>query len=203
MTQTERIKGMEQRLDRASAAVMRLSAALDDYAEAQEDIRALEAYYGSDEWKQEAQRRGLDTEASTPIVIQNYLSDKSVEMFRLTHVFERAELEARNEIKWETYTKKIQIEARIFGDLCMNHILPVATRYQSTLIDNVHKIKDIFDAETAASLNKNNLQLIQQISDILLGIFIDLPEKSLVELFFIQCRFEIQTQIHGIQTIDQ
>jgi hypothetical protein len=53
MTQTERIKEMEQRLDRASAAVMRLSAALDDYAEAQEDIHALEAYYGSNEWKQD------------------------------------------------------------------------------------------------------------------------------------------------------
>ena len=134
-----------------------------------EDIRTcrpihFEGNGYSDEWKAEAERRGLDTEASTPIVIQNYLSDKSVEMFRLTHVFERAELEARNEIKWETYTKKIQIEARIFGDLCMNHILPVATRYQSTLIDNVHKIMDIFDADTATALNKNNLQLIQQIS---------------------------------------
>ena len=119
----------------------------------------------SDEWRQEAERRGLDTESSCPIVINNYLSERSVKMFQTTHVFERAELEARNEIKWETYTKKIQIEARIFGDLCMNHIIPVATRYQSTLIDNVHKIRGIFDAAKAQQLNRNNIQLIEQLSE--------------------------------------
>ena len=86
-------------------------------------------------------------------------------MFRKTHVFNRAELEARNEIKWETYTKKIQIEARIFGDLCLNHIIPVATRYQSSLIDNVHKTAQIFPAEMASSLSANNINLIQQISE--------------------------------------
>ena len=75
------------------------------------------------------------------------------------------ELEARLEIKQETYTKKIQIEARIFGDLCLNHIIPVATRYQSRLIDNVHKVNEIFPTETAARLSANNLSLIQQISE--------------------------------------
>ena len=119
----------------------------------------------SDEWKQEAARRGLDVEASCPLVIDRYLDERSVEMFRKTHVFNRAELEARNEIKWETYTKKIQIEARIFGDLCLNHIIPVATRYQSSLIDNVHKTAQIFPAETASALSANNINLIQQISE--------------------------------------
>ena len=135
-----------------------------------EDIRTCKPIHFdgngySDEWRQEAKRRGLDTESSCPIVINNYLSERSVKMFHTTHVFERAELEARNEIKWETYTKKIQIEARIFGDLCMNHIVPVATRYQSQLIDNVHKIREIFDAEQATRLNKDNIQLIEQISE--------------------------------------
>ena len=119
----------------------------------------------SDEWKQEAARRGLDTEASVPLVIDRYLDPSSVDMFAKTHVFGRAELEARNEIKWETYTKKIQIEARIFGDLCLNHIIPVATRYQSTLIDNVHKLKEIFPEETACQLSQDNLSLIRQISE--------------------------------------
>ena len=135
-----------------------------------EDIRTCKPIHFdgngySEEWRAEAQRRGLDTESSCPIVIGNYLTPTSVEMFKTTHVFERAEIEARNEIKWETYTKKIQIEARIFGDLCMNHIIPVATRYQSTLIDNVHKLTEIFDNETSAQLNKNNIQLIQQLSE--------------------------------------
>ena len=119
----------------------------------------------SEEWKQEAARRGLDVEASCPLVIDRYLDDASVKMFALTKVFNRAELEARNEIKWETYTKKIQIEARIFGDLCLNHIIPVATRYQSTLIDNVHKLHEIFDDDTAKSLSCDNISLIKQISE--------------------------------------
>ena len=119
----------------------------------------------SEEWKLEAARRGLDVEASCPLVIDRYLDEASIEMFRKTHVFNRAELEARNEIKWETYTKKIQIEARIFGDLCLNHVIPVATRYQSALIDNVHRVSKIFPAETAARLSANNIALIQQIAE--------------------------------------
>ena len=119
----------------------------------------------SEEWKREAERRGLDVEASCPLVIDRYLDEASVKMFAKTGVFNRAELAARNEIKWDTYTKKIQIEARIFGDLCLNHIIPVATRYQSQLIDNVHKLQGIFDATTAQLLSEDNLSLIKQISE--------------------------------------
>ena len=61
--------------------------------------------------------------------------------------------------------KKVQVEARIFGDMCMNHIIPVATRYQSALIDNVHKVQEVFPAETAARLNAKNLELIEKISE--------------------------------------
>lgn len=118
----------------------------------------------SDEWRQEAERRGLDVESSCPLVFDRYLDQSSVDMFAKAHVFTRSELEARNEIKWETYTKKVQIEARIFGDLCMNHIIPVATRYQSTLIDNVHKMQQIFPAEEAARLSAKNVELIRNIA---------------------------------------
>ncbi|MBO4802287.1 MAG: glutamine synthetase III [Bacteroidaceae bacterium] len=119
----------------------------------------------SDEWRREAARRGLDTEGSVPLVIDRYLDPASVEMFKKTKVFELAEIQARNEIKWDTYTKKIQIEARVFGDLCLNHIIPVATRYQSALIDNVHKTAQIFPKETAERLSVNNVALIQQIAE--------------------------------------
>ena len=119
----------------------------------------------SDEWRREAARRGLDTEGSVPLVIDRYLDPASVEMFKKTKVFELAEIQARNEIKWDTYTKKIQIEARVFGDLCLNHIIPVATRYQSALIDNVHKTAQIFPKETAERLSANNVALIQQIAE--------------------------------------
>ena len=84
----------------------------------------------SDEWKAEAARRGLDCETSVPVIFDNYLKESSVRMFESTGVMTRKELEARNEVKWETYTKKIQIEARVLGDLAMNHIIPTATRYQ-------------------------------------------------------------------------
>ena len=119
----------------------------------------------SDEWKAEAARRGLDCETSCPLMIDTYLDERTVRMFETTNVMTRTELEARNEIKWETYTKKIQIEARIFGDLCMNHIIPVVTKYQSVLIDNVHKLKEIFPAEQAAKISANNLNIIEQISE--------------------------------------
>ena len=119
----------------------------------------------SEEWKLEAARRGLDVEASCPLVIDRYLDAASVAMFAKTKVFTHSELEARNEIKWETYTKKVQIEARIFGDLCLNHIIPVATRYQSQLIDNVHKLNEIFPSDVAASLSGDNISLIKQISE--------------------------------------
>lgn len=101
----------------------------------------------SDEWKEEAARRGLDCEASVPRIFDAYLKPESVEMFKKAGVFTDVELEARNEVKWEMYTKKLQIEARVLGDLAINHIIPVATRYQSLLLDNVMKIKSIFDGD--------------------------------------------------------
>ena len=85
-------------------------------------------------------------------------------MFESMHVMKEYELRARNEIKWETFTKKIQIEARVFGDLAMNHIIPVATRYQSVLIDNVKKVSQVFDKEEADKLNADNISLIRRIS---------------------------------------
>ncbi|MDD7527495.1 MAG: glutamine synthetase III, partial [Bacteroidaceae bacterium] len=95
----------------------------------------------SDEWKAEAARRGLDCETSVPKIFDAYLSETSVKMFESTGVMTRKELEARNEVKWEMYTKKIQIEARVLGDLAMNHIIPIANKYQTELIDNVYKMK--------------------------------------------------------------
>ena len=119
----------------------------------------------SDEWKAEAARRGLDCETSVPVIFDNYLKESSVRMFESTGVMTRKELEARNEVKWETYTKKIQIEARVLGDLAMNHIIPTATRYQTSLIDNVYKMKDLFPADKASALSSRNLEIIEDIAN--------------------------------------
>ena len=118
----------------------------------------------SDEWKAEAARRGLDCETSVPVIFDNYLKESSVRMFESTGVMTRKELEARNEVKWETYTKKIQIEARVLGDLAMNHIIPTATKYQTSLIDNVYKMKDLFPADKASILSSRNLEIIEDIA---------------------------------------
>ena len=119
----------------------------------------------SDEWKEEAARRGLDCETSVPRIFDAYLKESSIHMFESTGVMNRKELIARNEVKWEMYTKKIQIEARVFGDLSMNHIIPVCTHYQSQLAKNVQSMYDIFPAETAAQLTSRNKKIIEEIAE--------------------------------------
>ena len=118
----------------------------------------------SDEWKAEAAKRGLDTETSCPVIFERYLDPASIQLFESLGVMTKKELEARNEVKWETYTKKIQIEARVLGDLSMNHIIPVATSYQSALLKNVERMTAAFPAEKAAALNARNLKLIEEIA---------------------------------------
>ena len=119
----------------------------------------------SEEWKAEAARRGLDCECSCPLIFDHYLKPESIKMFESQNVMNKFELHARNEIKWETYTKKIQIEARIFGDICMNHIIPVITNYQTMLLDNVHKMNQVFQPAEADKLTANNKEIIREISE--------------------------------------
>ena len=119
----------------------------------------------SDEWVEEAKRRGLDCEKSCPVIFERYLDEDSIKMFESMNVMKRPELEARNEVKWETYTKKIQIEARVMGDLSMNHIIPVATHYQSQLAKNVEGMMEIFGAEEGKALTARNMKIIREIAE--------------------------------------
>ncbi len=119
----------------------------------------------SDEWVKEAAKRGLDVERSCPVVFEHYLDESSVQMFESTKVMNRKELEARNEVKWETYVKTVQIEARVLGDLAMNHIIPVSTHYQSQLIKNVQGMKDVFTYDKAERLSARNMKLIEEIAE--------------------------------------
>ncbi len=118
----------------------------------------------SEAWVDEARRRGLDVEKSCPVIFERYLDDTSVQMFETTKVMNRKELEARNEVKWEMYVKTVQIEARVLGDLAMNHIIPVSTHYQSQLIKNVQGMKDVFPADKAGRLSARNMKLIEEIA---------------------------------------
>ncbi len=118
----------------------------------------------SDEWKEEAARRGLDCETSVPLIFDAYQRRSSVDMFRTTGVFSEVELAARNEVKWEMYTKKVQIEARVLGDLAINHVIPVAMRYQSILLDNITKINSIFSAEKAETLAETDIATVEKLA---------------------------------------
>ena len=119
----------------------------------------------SDEWVAEAEKRGLDVEKSCPVIFDRYLDKESIDMFESMHIMNRKELEARNEVKWETYTKKIQIEARVLGDLSMNHIIPVATHYQTRLAKNVSAMRDIFPAQEATQLTTRNVKIVKEIAE--------------------------------------
>ena len=164
----EALTHFKQRVDKLMAAGEdRLSAILDVV---REDIRTCRPIHFdgngySNEWVEEAKRRGLDTESSAPVVFDRYLDEASVRMFEGQNVMQRNELEARNEVKWDTYTKKIQIEARVLGDLSMNHIIPVATDYQSRLSRNVERLMAIYGPEEGRKLSERNMKIIREIAD--------------------------------------
>ena len=117
----------------------------------------------SDEWQREAQKRGLDTERCVPKMFLENVKPSAVDMFEKLGVFTAAELQARNEVKFETYVKLIQIEARTLGDLAINHIIPAATTYQSKLLKNVALMKSLFPQEWE-SLSAYEISLIKKIA---------------------------------------
>lgn len=119
----------------------------------------------SDEWIIEAKDRGLDTENSAPLMFDSYLSESSVKMFEKTGIFTKKELEARNEVKWEMYTKKVQIESRVLGDLAINHIIPAAVNYQGRLLDNLYKIKQLFPEGKSNKIGEADMETVEKISN--------------------------------------
>ncbi|MBR4926508.1 MAG: glutamine synthetase III [Prevotella sp.] len=119
----------------------------------------------SDEWVEEATRRGLDVEKSCPVIFDRYLDPESIEMFEKLNIMNRKELRARNEVKWETYTKKIQIEARVLGDLSLNHIIPVAVHYQTRLAKNVSSMIEVFGKEEGKDLTARSIKIVREIAE--------------------------------------
>lgn len=164
----EALTDFKTRVDQMVAKGEELTGAIIDIV--REDIKTCKPIHFdgngySDEWKEEAARRGLDTESSCPIVFERYLDPETYKMFSDMNVMQPNELVARNEVKWETYTKRIQIEARVMGDLSMNHIIPVATHYQSQLAKNVQNMIDVFGSDEAKKLSSRNIHIIRQIAE--------------------------------------
>lgn len=119
----------------------------------------------SEEWRIEAERRGLSNHANTPDAIKAYISQKAIDLFAKHHIFTKRELEARYEIKLDKYVRKIQIESRLIGDLSINHIIPTAITYQNTLIANIKGLKDVLDSKSFVKLSRGQVQTIKDISE--------------------------------------
>jgi glutamine synthetase len=115
----------------------------------------------SDDWKKEAQKRGLKNVNNPIEALDFYLSDKSRKLFASLDVLTERELEAHTHVKWDIYTKKIQIESRVLGDLVLNHIVPTAVRYQTELIQNVQGLKEIFPDKDFREIATGRLELIE------------------------------------------
>ena len=133
------------------------------------DVVCFDGNGYTDEWKAEAARRGLDTETSVPEMIKTFTRPESVKLFTDLGIYSVKELEARNEVKWEMYSKKVQIEARVMGRMAINHIIPAALAYQSKLLQNITLMKDVWPdsykekAEVALDLASRISNLVQDI----------------------------------------
>ncbi len=132
----------------------------------------------SDEWKVEAQSRGLDCETSVPLIIDRYLHTNTIDMFRRTGVLNEAELRSRCEVKWDIYAMKLQIESRTLGDLVINHVLPAARRYQSLVLDNIIKMHSVFHASQADQLTEQDSLLVQRIVENINAISLHVDEMK-------------------------
>jgi glutamine synthetase len=123
----------------------------------------------SEAWEKEAKKRGLSNHKTTPEALKAKVSKKALDLFKQLNVMNHVEVEARYEIELEEYTKKIQIEGRVLGDIARNNVIPTAIRYQNTLIENVRGLKEIFGAEYE-KLAKEQIAIIRQISGHIEGI---------------------------------
>ncbi|MCR5861772.1 glutamine synthetase III [Flavobacterium sp. J372] len=123
----------------------------------------------SEAWEQEAAKRGLSNFKTTPKALKAKVSEQTLQLFEEMNVMNHVEVEARYEIELEEYTKKIQIEGRVLGDISRNHVIPTAIRYQNTLIENVRGLKEIFGKEFE-TIGKEQITLIKEISEHIAGI---------------------------------
>ena len=137
---------------------------LKKYISESKDIR-FEGNNYSDEWIKEAKSRNLTNISSTPEALKTYVSPKTIALFEEYDILSKKELYARYETYLENYTKKMQIESKVIGDLATNHIIPIAIKYQNILIENTKGLKDVLDQKTYVKLSKNQISTIKVISE--------------------------------------
>ncbi len=118
----------------------------------------------SEDWVSEAKKRGLNNIKNVPEALKYYINEKTINLFENQNILSKRELQARYEIRLEKFIKNIQIESRILGDLSVNHIIPIAIKYQNFLIKNLKGLKDLFGDEISEEIKNNSLKTIKQIS---------------------------------------
>lgn len=156
-------KDVETRQEQGESKEVAIFEVLKSYIKESKPIRFDGNGY-SDEWLEEASKRGLNCEKSIPLQYDAYLKPEAVRMFGEVGVLNQKELEARNEVKWEMYIKKVQIEARVLGDLSLNHIIPVVIRYQNVLLENLTRLKETFGSDEYEELSREPKSLTRKIA---------------------------------------
>lgn len=150
----------------------------------------------SDEWHQEAEKRGLPNIPTTPLALDAMVTDKAKSLFESNNVLNHVELEARHEIELEKYMKRVQIEARIMGELCTSHVLPAAIKYQNLLINNIKGLKEIGLKEESYT---NQKQILEKISEHI-NVLSDLVEKMIEARKIVNAMTDIRTKAIGYQS---
>ena len=118
----------------------------------------------SEQWKEEAARRGLSNISKVPEALMHYTDNQSRAVLLGEHIFNESELTSRLEVELEKFTKKIQIESRVLGDLAINHIVPIAVSYQNRLLENLRGLKEIFSQEEYEEMSEDRKELVREIS---------------------------------------
>lgn len=156
-SQVQELVAKDMKKDDAIFQVLR------QYISESKSIRFEGNGYG-EEWVREAKKRGLSNIQSTPEALDKLLEEKSMKLFNENGILNQRELDARYEIDLERFTKKLQIESRVIGDLALNHIIPAAIEYQNVLIENISGIKAVFSEKEFVKLSATQTHLLQDIS---------------------------------------
>ena len=163
------------------------------------DVICFDGNGYTEEWKQEAARRGLDTETSVPEMIKAFTTPQAIELFTSLGIHTRKELEARNEIKWEIYSKKVQIEARVMGRMASNHVIPAAIAYQNTLLKNIALTREAFP-DTWKEQAKVAIEVSQKISALVTEVRqrVDAMVEARKKANVLDCEYEKARAYHEI-----
>jgi glutamine synthetase len=154
---SEEVDALIEKGDKKEIAIMQV---IQKYIVASKKI-LFEGDGYSEAWHKEAEKRGLPNLKTTPVALDAMVTDKAKKLFKDNGIYTTAELEARHEIELEKYIKKVQIEARVMGDLATNHIIPAAIKYQNELLKNVNLLRD---AALPEKLYKGQLTLLKDVS---------------------------------------